>query len=121
MRVDKATGKRSAQEAAYGKGVRGQVSFSAEQTDGSLAIRSRNFEKKSDADAFRTRTEHELRVGIYVPPEDLNRRFKQRSAGVVGVQAPADGRFPSPLPRCARHLGAAEVVFPQPERDLTPR
>lgn len=75
MSVDRTTGKRSVRKAAYGKGVRWQVSFYAEQADGSRAIRSRNFERKSDADAFRTRTEHESRTGVYLVPEDLTRRF----------------------------------------------
>ena len=76
MSVDKTTGRRTVRKAAYGKGVRWQVSFYGEKQSGVLAIRSRNFEKKSDAVVFRTRTKHELRSCVYVAPEDLTRKFE---------------------------------------------
>jgi integrase len=75
MGSDKVTGRRSVRKSLYGQGARWQVSFCAEQPDGSRALRSKNFETKSDAEAFRTLTEHELRAGIYRPPEALTRRF----------------------------------------------
>jgi hypothetical protein len=75
MGSDKVTGRRSVRKSLYGQGARWQVSFYAEQPDGSRALRSKNFETKSDAEAFRTLTEHELRAGIYRPPEALTRRF----------------------------------------------
>jgi integrase len=75
MAVDKTTGKRSVRKADYGRGSRWQVSFYEEQGDGSRNLRSRKFDKRSDAEAFRTRTEHELRSGIYEAPQDLVQRF----------------------------------------------
>lgn len=74
MSADKLSGER-ARKSTYGQGARWQVSFYAERPDGTRAIRSRNFERKTDAEAFRTRTEHELRAGIYITPETLTRRF----------------------------------------------
>lgn len=67
MGADPVTGKKTVKKARYGVGSRWQVSQYAEQTDGSRKLTSRNFERLSDAEAYRTKTEHQVREGSYRP------------------------------------------------------
>jgi hypothetical protein len=60
--VDPAT-KKTLKKANFGSGSRWQLSHYAEQSDGTKKLVARNFERLVDAEAFRTKTEHELREG----------------------------------------------------------
>lgn len=66
--IDAATGKKTIRKANNGSGSRWQVSHYAEQVDGTKKLVSKNFERLGDAEAFRTKTEHQLREGSYRLP-----------------------------------------------------
>jgi integrase len=69
--VDKA-GRRKAN---YGSGSQWRVDWYEVMPDGSKKIRSRKFSRKTDAEAFRTKSEHEMRSGIYRSPEFAEKTF----------------------------------------------
>jgi len=70
---DPTTHKKTRKKSDFGAGSRWQVSYYEEKNDGTRAIVSRKFAKLADAEAFRTRTEHQLREGSYLSQESLNR------------------------------------------------
>ena len=73
--VDPVAKKKSVKKANFGSGARWQVSHYAEQSDGTRKLVAKNFERLIDAEAFRTKTEHELREGIYRSPEYAKKTF----------------------------------------------
>ena len=76
MGTDPTTKKKSVRKSNYGSGSRWQVSHYAEQTDGARRLVSRNFERLVDAEAFRTKTENQLREGIYRPVDVTKKTFR---------------------------------------------
>ncbi len=72
---DPVTKKKSVKKANFGSGARWQVSHYVEQSDGTRKLVAKNFERLIDAEAFRTKTEHELREGIYRSPEYAKKTF----------------------------------------------
>ena len=80
MGVDPATKKKTVKKANFGSGSRWQVSHYAEQSDGTKKLVARNFERLVDAEAFRTKTEHELREGSYRSPEFAKKTFGDAAA-----------------------------------------
>ena len=78
--VDPVTKKKSVKKANFGSGARWQVSHYAEQSDGTRKLVAKNFERLIDAEAFRTKTEHELREGSYRSPEFAKKTFGDAAA-----------------------------------------
>jgi integrase len=78
--VDPETGRKTIKKANNGKGSRWQVSHYAEQEDGTRRLVSKNFERLSDAEAFRTKTEHQLREGSYRLSDRTKRTFADAAA-----------------------------------------
>lgn len=73
--LDPDTGKKTVKKANNGSGSRWQVSHYAEQADGTRKLVSKNFERMMDAEAFRTKTEHQLREGSYRLSDRTKRTF----------------------------------------------
>ena len=80
MGADPDTGKKTVKKARYRIGSRWQVSQYAEQVDGTRRLVSRNFERLTDAEAFRTKTEHQVREGTYRPIELEKKTFADAAA-----------------------------------------
>lgn len=60
----------------HGKGKRWLVRWREPQSIGPDKLRSLSFAKKSDAEAYRTRLDHEMRSGTYRAPELAAQRFQ---------------------------------------------
>jgi integrase len=73
--ADPVTKKKTVKKANCGSGARWQVSHYAEQADGTRKLAAKNFDRLIDAEAFRTKTEHELREGSYRSPEFAKKTF----------------------------------------------
>lgn len=80
MGVDPATKKKTVKKANFGIGSRWQVSHYAEQSDGTKKLVTRNFERLVDAEAFRAKSEDELREGSYRSPEFAKKTFDDAAA-----------------------------------------
>lgn len=78
--IDPATNKKSVRKSDYGNGARWQVSHYAEQMDGTKKLISKKFARLADAEAFRTKTEHQLREGSYRLAEGTKRDFGEAAA-----------------------------------------
>jgi len=78
--VDPSTGKKTIKKANNGHGSRWQVSHYAEQHDGTRKLVSKNFERLGEAEAFRTKTEHQLREGSYRLPDQTRKTFADAAA-----------------------------------------
>jgi len=90
MGADPETGKKTVKKARYGVGSRWQVSQYAEQPDGTRRLVSRNFERLTDAEAYRTKTEHQVREGSYRPIELEKKTFADASAAwLAGKKKPS--------------------------------
>lgn len=78
--VDPATNKKTIKKSRFGKGSRWQVSQYVSGSKASRSIASKDFERLVDAEAFRTKTEHEMRAGIYIEPDIADRTFSDAAA-----------------------------------------
>jgi len=91
MGADPETGKKTVKKARYGIDSRWQVSQYAEQPDGTKRLVSRNFERLTDAEAFRTKTEHQVREGSYRPIELEKKTFADASAAWLAAKKRPSG------------------------------
>jgi integrase len=78
--VDPSTNKKTRKKANHGVGSRWQVSHYTETQEGTKRLVSKNFERQADAEAYRTKTEHELREGIYRPVSLQKKSFGEAAA-----------------------------------------
>lgn len=63
--------------AQYGRGSRWQVAYYAESSDGARRLVSKKFRTKPMADEFRTKTDNDLREGLYQDPQLANKTVAQ--------------------------------------------
>jgi len=87
--IDPDTHKKSIKKARYGKGSRWQVSQYVEGPGLTRRIASKDFQRLADAEAFRTKTEHDIRSGVYIGPEIASKTFSDAAdAWMAGKKKP---------------------------------
>jgi hypothetical protein len=67
--------KKTVKKARFGVGSRWQVNYYEETAEGGRKLISRGFKRLADAQALRTKTEHELREEIYRPLDLTKKTF----------------------------------------------
>lgn len=88
--LDPSTNKKTVKKARFGTGSRWQVSQYVLGPDSTRRIVSRDFDRLVDAQAFRTKTEHEVRAGIYQGPENDSKTFSDAAnAWLIGKKKPS--------------------------------
>jgi integrase len=88
--ADPATNKKTIKKSRFGIGSRWQVSHYAPGLNSTKSIVSKDFDRLADAEAFRTKTEHEMRAGIYIQPEIVALTFLDAAAAwLAGKKKPS--------------------------------
>jgi hypothetical protein len=88
--IDPATNKKTIKKARFGTGSRWQASQYVPGPNATKSIASKDFERLIDAEAFRTKTEHEVRAGLYVEPEIATRTLGDAAeAWMAGKKKPS--------------------------------